>query len=579
MKKIIQQRPADENLLTCSEEIPSLLKRIYQSRGVVSEKELERSLKHLLPANDLLDIDRATELITNAIVDDQRILIVADFDCDGASSCAVGVRGLKLLGAKSVDYLVPNRFEYGYGLTPEIVEVAATYQPDLLITVDNGIASIDGVARARDLNIQVVVTDHHLQGEHLPDAHAIVNPNRHGDNFASKNLAGVGVIFYVLLACRARMRAHGLFSKLDIPEPNLAVLLDLVALGTIADLVPLDANNRILVEQGLRRIRAGQGCSGINALLSISGRQANRIVASDMGFAVGPRLNAAGRLEDMSVGIECLLTDSDQHAMQLAQQLDDLNQERKSIESGMRERAFAALDELTLQDDSADLPIAYCLYDEAWHQGVIGILASRIKEHFNRPTIIFARGDGQEIKGSARSIPGVHIRDVLDAVATRHPGLILKFGGHAMAAGLTLELDRLDDFREAFTREVSHWINEMDLMGCIPTDGELQDEDITLEIAELLRNAGPWGQGFPEPVFEGEFRVVQQRIVGERHLKMILQPRQSAKKIDAIAFNAIEQHCPVEEQIIRAAYKLDVNEYRGNRSVQMLVDYLEIQSV
>ena len=577
MKKIIQQRTIDDSPLSMSEEMPSILKRIYQSRGVVSSKDLERSLNNLLPADELLDIDRAAELITETIKSGKRILIVADFDCDGATSCAVAVRGLKLLGAQSVNYLVPNRFEYGYGLTPEIVEVAASYQPDLLITVDNGIASIDGVARARELGIQVIVTDHHLQGEQLPDANAIVNPNRVGDNFSSKNLAGVGVIFYVLLACRARMRVQGWFQDDSRPEPNLAVLLDLVALGTVADLVPLDANNRILVEQGLRRIRAGQACCGINALIKISGRQATRIVASDMGFALGPRLNAAGRLEDMSVGIECLLTDSDHHAIQLAQQLDDLNQERKSIESDMRTQAFAALDKLNLEENNSTMPIAFCLYDEGWHQGVVGILASRIKEHFNRPAVIFAKGEGNDIKGSARSIRGLHIRDVLDAVATSHPGLIDKFGGHAMAAGLTLNMNKFDDFREALTQEVTRWIHRMDLDGCILTDGYLQDNDFTMEIAELLREAGPWGQGFPEPVFEGEFKVVQQRIVGERHLKMILQPIESTRNIDAIAFNVIDQPCPVEEQVIHAAYKLDVNEYRGQRSVQMLVDYLEIQ--
>ncbi len=521
-------------------------------------------------------LNKAVEVIIDAISHDKKILIVADFDCDGATSCAVALRGLQALGATSVQYLVPNRFEYGYGLTPEIVEVAAEYQPDLLITVDNGISSIEGVARARELGMQVVVTDHHLQGASLPDANAIVNPNQQGDQFGSKNLAGVGVIFYVLLACRARLRELDWFQSKGMVEPNLAVLLDLVALGTVADLVPLDANNRILVEQGLRRIRAGHGCAGIQALLQIGGRSAERVVASDMGFAIGPRLNAAGRLEDMSVGIECLLSDSPERALELAQQLDNLNQERKHIESDMRETAFAVLDKLQLGADSGQVPVAICLYDKDWHQGVIGILASRIKERYHRPVIIFAQGVDGEIKGSARSIPGVHIRDVLDAVATRHPGLINKFGGHAMAAGLSIEYDKLDQFTEAFREEVLRWVDEDDLQGCIHTDGHLQAQDYSLDLAELLRHAGPWGQGFPEPVFEGEFKIIQQRIVGQRHLKMVLQPLQSNKTIDAIAFNAVDNDCPVDKQVVRLAYRLDVNEFRGQRSLQLMVEYLEV---
>jgi single-stranded-DNA-specific exonuclease len=574
MIKKLLNRSITESPANLGTDLPPILQRIYIARGVRSTDELERTLNQLLPVNDLSGVDQAVDVISEAIRNDKKILIVADFDCDGATSCAVAMRGLRALGAKSVQYLVPNRFEFGYGLTPEIVDVASEYQPDVLITVDNGISSIQGVARARELGMQVVVTDHHLQGATLPDANAIVNPNQHGDRFASKNLAGVGVIFYVLLACRARLRESGWFEQQGIAEPNLAVLLDLVALGTVADLVPLDANNRILVEQGLRRIRAGQGCAGIEALLEISGRRRERIVASDMGFALGPRLNAAGRLEDMSVGIECLLSDSPERARELALQLDSLNQERKQIESGMREQAFAVLDKLQLGED--DIPVGICLYDQGWHQGVIGILASRIKERFHRPVIIFAQGAEGEIKGSARSIQSVHIRDVLDAIATRNPGLISKFGGHAMAAGLSIQHDRLNDFSNAFTEEVMRWVDEDDLQGCIHTDGQLDEQDYTLDLAELLRQGGPWGQGFPEPVFEGEFKVVQQRIVGERHLKMVLQPLHSSKTIDAIAFNAVDNDCPRDRQSVRLAYRLDVNEFRGQRSLQLMVEYLEI---
>ena len=575
MKKL-QSRPVPESSTDLGNDLNPVLQRIYAARGVRSASELECTLNQLLPMNDLLNIEKAVEVIIDAIRQDKKILIVADFDCDGATSCAVAVRGLQALGATSVQYLVPNRFEYGYGLTPEIVEVAARYTPDILITVDNGISSIEGVKRARELGMQVVVTDHHLQGASLPDANAIVNPNQQGDQFGSKNLAGVGVIFYVLLACRARLRELDWFESKGMAEPNLATLLDLVALGTVADLVPLDANNRILVEQGLRRIRAGHGCAGIQALLQIGGRSAERVVASDMGFAIGPRLNAAGRLEDMSVGIECLLSDSPERALALAQQLDNLNKERKHIESDMRETAFAVLDKLQLGAENGQVPAAICLYDEGWHQGVIGILASRIKERYHRPVIIFAQGVDGEIKGSARSIPGVHIRDVLDVVATRHEGLINKFGGHAMAAGLSIEYDRLDQFTRAFTEEVLRWVDEDDLQGCIHTDGHLESQDYSLELAELLRHAGPWGQGFPEPVFEGEFKVVQQRIVGERHLKMVVQPWHTSKTLDAIAFNAVDNDCPHDQQSVRLAYRLDVNEFRGQRSLQLMVEYLEV---
>jgi len=573
MSKIFQQRMINTDLLSDADLHP-VMQRIYAARGISSEKELDRQLKSLLPVQALTDMDKASEIICNAIQENKKILIVADFDCDGATSCTVAMRGLQLLGAENLQYLVPNRFEYGYGLSPEIVDVAKKMSPDLLITVDNGISSIQGVKRAREAGIQVVVTDHHLQGDELPDANAIVNPNRLDDRFESKNLAGVGVMFYVLLACRAYLRGQGWFQKSNKEEPNLAQLLDLVALGTVADLVPLDSNNRILVEQGLRRIRAGKGCAGITALLQVAGRNSGRIVASDMGFAIGPRLNAAGRLEDMSVGIECLLSTTPQAALELATQLDQLNHERKSIESDMRDQAFAVLDKLELSDE--DLPLAICLFDESWHQGVVGILASRIKERFHRPVIIFARGSEGEIKGSARSVQGVHIRDVLDAVATRHTGLINKFGGHAMAAGLSIAEQDFSIFVNALNNEMMRWVSEDDLKGCIYTDGELEEDNYELELAELLRQSGPWGQGFPEPVFEGYFTVIQKRIVGERHLKMVVQPQDSQQIIDGIYFNAIDNPLPEVNDVVRLAYKLDVNEFRGRKSLQLMVEYLEL---
>ncbi|HEC30116.1 MAG TPA: single-stranded-DNA-specific exonuclease RecJ [Gammaproteobacteria bacterium] len=575
IKKIISRHVPD---ISCAlgDRLHPLLQRIYLSRGVNTPIELDCTLGRLLPAQGLKGIDNAVDIITRAIIANSKIMVVADFDCDGATSCTVAVRGLRAMGAGPVNYLVPNRFEYGYGLTPEIVEVAAGYRPDVLITVDNGISSIQGVANAKKLGMQVVITDHHLQGEGLPDADAIVNPNQKGDSFKSKNLAGVGVIFYVLLACRARLRDQGWFAKKEMDEPNLAQLLDLVALGTIADLVPLDYNNRILVEQGLRRIRGGHACVGMNALLEVSGRGIDRVIASDMGFAVAPRLNAAGRLEDMSVGIECLLSDSSRAAGELAVSLDNLNQERKLIESDMRDEAFLELEKIKLDNNGGDIPVAVCLYDEQWHQGVIGILASRIKERFHRPVIIFAKGDDGEIKGSARSIQGVHIRDVLDAITKKYDGLIIKFGGHAMAAGLTIALDDIDKFTRAYTEEICRWVGEEGLQHCIHTDGELGMEEFNLELAELLRVAGPWGQGFPEPLFEGDFRVIHQRIVGKRHLKMILQPLESSMNIDAIAFNAADNEIPREGDQRRFVYKLDVNEYRGQKKLQLMVEYIEM---
>jgi len=509
--------------------------------------------------------------LQHAIVNRQRIVVVGDFDADGATSCALCLRALRAMGAAEVHYLVPNRFEYGYGLTPEIVGVAAELQPDLLVTVDNGISSVDGVAAAKRQGIKVLITDHHLPGKQLPAADAIVNPNNVGDSFPSKSLAGVGVAFYVMLALRARLREQGWFEKQSIAEPNLAQYLDLVALGTVADVVPLDRNNRILVQQGVQRMRAGHCAPGIRALLEVGGRSLSRMVATDLGFTVGPRLNAAGRLDDMSLGIECLLTDDAAAATQMASRLDELNRERKDIETDMQTRAFEAIEALDLRDDR--LPVGLCLFDPGWHQGVIGILAARIKERFHRPVIAFARSGEGEIKGSARSVAGLHIRDALDAVAARHPDLIEKFGGHAMAAGLSLPEDHYTVFAAAFDKEVSRHLSKDDLKGVIYSDGELSDQELSLDTAQLLRDASPWGQGFPAPVFEGDFNVVSHRVVGQRHLKMMLSPVRGSCQIDAIAFNT--EVLPRGSQRVHMAYRLDVNEYRGIVSPQLIVEHME----
>lgn len=531
--KIIRRIVPSEIVLSGS--IHPLLQRIYAARGVRSTDEIDYSLKRLHPYTALKGIERAVELLVTALKAEQRILIVADYDADGATSCALAVRGLRAMGAKQVGYVVPNRFEYGYGLTPEIVTVAISYEPDLLITVDNGIASIEGVREAKRRGLGVVITDHHLPGAALPTADAIVNPNQPGCSFPSKNLAGVGVMFYVLMALRARLRAMGWFQARDLPETNLAELLDLVALGTVADVVPLDGNNRILVAQGLARMRAGYCRAGIRALIKVSGRDLSRLTASDLGFAIGPRLNAAGRLSDMSLGIECLLSEADSAAPEMAKCLDELNRDRRAIEWQMQTQALAILETLTLEH-SQDLPFGVCLFDEGWHQGVIGILAARIRERVHRPVIAFAKGHEEEVKGSARSVAGVHIRDVLDAVATRHPGLMTKFGGHAMAAGLSLARRDLEAFQRAFDEEVRRHLSIEALDGTIYTDGALDPADLTLELAEQLRYAGPWGQGFAEPIFDGRFEIVQRRVVADKHLKLLVRAANSVP-IEAIAFN------------------------------------------
>ncbi len=571
----IQRRNVPSANLRALAALEPVLDRIYAARAVVDPSHLECGLERLLAVSALRGIDQATALLDEALQQRHRILVVGDFDADGATSCALAVRALRSLGAAEVDYLVPNRFEFGYGLTPEIVAVAAERAPDLIVTVDNGISSIAGVDAARARGIRVLVTDHHLAGAVLPAAEAIVNPNQPDDDFASKHLAGVGVIFYVMLALRAHLRDAGWFSTRGLQEPNMARFLDLVALGTVADVVPLDANNRILVEQGLRRIRAGQCCAGISALLQVAGRQSQRIVASDLGFAVGPRLNAAGRLEDMALGIECLLTDDAHSAAQMAQQLDQLNRDRREIEAQMRDQALAEIARIQLAPDDETLPHGVCLFDASWHQGVIGIVASRIKEHLHRPVIAFASAGEGQLKGSARSIPGLHIRDVLDAVAAHHPGLIDKFGGHAMAAGLSLEHRHFEAFKAAFDAQVRRQLSPEDLQGVIWSDGELDEAHMCLELAERLRASGPWGQGFPEPIFDGNFEVMERRIVGDRHWKMVVRPLPGSICMDAIAFNALERQWP-ETREVRLAYRLDVNEYRGCCAAQLVVEHMDL---
>lgn len=567
--KIILREPAAAEF---SAAVPTLLQRLYASRGLSRDADLESGLEHL-PKPEMKGMTEACALLASALEKQHRLLIVGDFDCDGATSTSLAVLGLRALGAVDVDYLVPNRFEYGYGLTPEIVAVAAERQPDLIITVDNGISSIDGVAAAAKLGIPVLVTDHHLPGDTLPQAAAIVNPNQHGCPFVGKSLAGVGVMFYVLLTLRSELQQRGWFNAERV-KPNLAEFLDLVALGTVADVVPLEQLNRILVEQGLRRIRAGRCRPGIQALLQVAGKESGRLVASDMGFAIGPRLNAAGRLDDMSLGIRCLLTDDADTALSLAAELDDLNRERRAIEQSMKDDAMRVLAHLQL--DPTAVPNGICLYDPTWHQGVVGILASRIKDRYHRPVIAFADADDDEIKGSARSIPGLHMRDALDLIAKRNPGLLNKFGGHAMAAGMSLAKADYGRFTEAFDAIVAELTSPEQLTAAVYSDGELTTQDLSLERAELLRSAGPWGQNFPEPLFHGRFKLVQQRIVGARHLKMVLAPEQGGEPVfDAIAFNIDTDVWPnPATEYVELVYKLDSNLFRERLSLQLMVEHL-----
>ena len=571
----IATRPVDLSGCDFSEQLDPLLQRIYQSRGVSDQQALERQLSCLPAPLAMQGIAAAVSRLVTAIHQQESILIVGDFDADGATSSALMVLALRAMGFKTVDFLVPNRFDYGYGLTPEIVDLAAQKSPDLIITVDNGISSVEGVARANTLGIEVIVTDHHLPGAVLPAATAIVNPNQPGCEFPTKNLAGVGVAFYLLSAFRGQLRKEDWFTQQQLPEPNMAHWLDLVALGTVADVVPLDQVNRALVYQGLLRIRAGRSRPGIQALLRIAGKNPARLVATDLGFALGPRLNAAGRLDDISLGIQCLLTEDHQQALHAAQALDDLNQDRKTIEAGMQREALAIVEQFSM--DPTSMPAALCLFQEDWHQGVVGLLASRIKEKYHRPVVAFARGESGELKGSSRSIPGLHIRDALDAVATQNPGLITKFGGHAMAAGLSLDEDRLEDFTRAFQQQVASSLSEDDLQAKLVTDGPLTPKQLSKQTAELLREAGPWGQLFPEPCFEGNFVIQQQRIVGEKHLKLALAPEgQPELGIDAIWFNIDTAVWPnLNAGVVNCVYRLDINEFRGVESLQLLVQHLQ----
>lgn len=569
----IVQRPQPDPSLPVFTQANPVLARIYASRGIHDLNSLGRSLSELLPDSGLSGLDQAVRRLVQALENREKIIIVGDFDCDGATSTAVAVLALRMMGVSEVEYLVPNRFEFGYGLSPEIVVEALKLSPDLLITVDNGISSVDGVAAAKLANLDVIVTDHHLAGDQLPEACAIVNPNQPECNFAAKSTCGVGVIFYVMIALRRALQEKGWFDQQGIQQPNLANLLDLVALGTVADVVPLEQNNRILVHQGLQRIKAGFCRPGLKALIEYSGRQQHKITSADLGFVIAPRLNAAGRLEDMSIGIECLLTESEQKAKELASTLNDLNQERKGIEQEMQQQALDLLNSIKL--DAEVLPFGLSLYEPEWHQGVIGILASRIKDRVHRPVIAFAQGDEGELKGSARSIPGFHVRDGLDAIAAKHPQLLRKFGGHAMAAGLTIAEQDLELFKQAFAAEVGNQISEADLQQEVLTDGSLTAADMNLELADLLRDSGPWGHQFPEPLFEGEFALLQQRVVGQRHLKMVLMEAESGLALDAIAFNADMDTWPDESITrVRVLYRLDVNEFRGKKSVQLLVQHL-----
>lgn len=550
-------------------DLPDVLKRIYAGRGVNDPLQLDRSLRHLLGPGSLSDVDRAAARLARAVTDSERILIVGDFDADGATSVALAVTLLRAMGAGQVDFLVPNRFEFGYGLSPEIVQLASRAEPAVLVTVDNGVSSCAGVEKANGLGMDVIVTDHHLPGRELPAAHAIVNPNLADCAFPSKSLAGVGVIYYLLGVTRAALRRLGWFD--DRPEPNMADWLDLVALGTVADVVALDRNNRILVHQGLKRIRGGRARPGIRALCEVAGRDLRKLSAGDLGFALGPRLNAAGRLDDMTIGIRCLVAENLATARELASALDGLNRTRRELEQTMVNDA-----ELIVANHDAEVRDRYgvCVYDPSWHQGIVGIVAGRLREKVHRPVIAFAEaGDmaPDELKGSARSLDGLHVRDVLDAIAARYPGMLEKFGGHAMAAGLSLKRVHYDRFAKAFDDQVRRVLPAEALQPSITTDGALEDSECNLEVARLLEDAGPWGQGFPEPRFHGEFRVVSQRVVGEHHLKLVLE--RDERLFDAIAFR---QAPLVEPGLIAVVFRLTENDYREQSTLQLVVEHVAV---
>ncbi|HHF5564749.1 TPA: single-stranded-DNA-specific exonuclease RecJ [Haemophilus influenzae] len=571
MKKLIKRReiPVGNSVST-----HPLLDRLYRARHIKNTKELDRTLKSMLNPNQLYGIDQAVNLLVEAYQQQQKIVIVGDFDADGATSTALSVLALRQLGFSDVDYLVPNRFEQGYGLSIPVAEMAIEKGVQLLMTVDNGVSSFEGIAFLKEKGIRVLVTDHHLPPETLPPADAIVNPNLSQCHFPSKSLAGVGVAFYLMLAVRAKFRELGIFTAET--QPHFTDLLDLVALGTIADVVPLDQNNRILAYQGLMRIRARHCRPGIIALAEVANRNVEQFTSSDLGFCIGPRLNAAGRLDNMSIGVELLLANEMSKARELALDLDQLNQTRKEIEAGMKLEAIKICQNLTAL--FKELPYGITLYQPDWHQGVLGIVSSRVKDQYHRPVIAFTQDSEGILKGSARSIEGLHMRDVLERIHSQHPNIILKFGGHAMAAGLSIREEYFADFQHLFNQTVADWLDEEHLQGVIWTDGELNSNEFNLETAELIKSVGTWGQGFPEPCFDGEFKILDQRAIGQNknHLKMLLEPKQGGVLLDAIAFNINTRLYPdLSIKQARLAYKLDINEFRGNRSLQLLVDYIE----
>jgi single-stranded-DNA-specific exonuclease len=574
MIRKVRRRNTDESALPASaSDLHPALRRVYAARGLRADAELELTLERLLPIGSLGGLEAAVDLLMDCHHRGGRVLVVGDFDADGATSTALVLRQLQRLGFADPGFLVPDRFRFGYGLTPEIVRVAAALRPDVIVTVDNGTSSFEGVAEARRAGIPVLVTDHHLPGDSLPEAAALVNPNVLGDSFASKSLAGVGVAFYLVAALTHRMREAGRVTAGRAVNP--ADLLDLVALGTVADVVPLDVNNRILVAQGLRRIRAGRCAPGLRALLEVAGRRLEGVVAQDLAFQAGPRLNAAGRLDDMSLGIECLLTADAETARGLASRLSQLNADRRDIEQRMQQEALVKLDGIVASLEGR-LPAGVCLYDEDWHPGVVGLVASRVKERVHRPVIAFAPGDAGWVRGSARSVPGVHVRDVLDAVATRHAGLLAKFGGHALAAGLTLRLDRLAEFGAAFADEVARHIDPDALSGDLHTDGPLLAGEFTADTAMALREGGPWGSGFPEPVFDGRFGVASARVVGGRHLRLRLRT-EAGESVDAIAFRHLDDPAAGSvrgEQSIELVYRVGLDEYGGTRRMQLVAEWL-----
>jgi len=571
IKKIIRREKTADDFLPV--ELNSVIRQIYASRGVKSNEELLLKTNQLIAVDSLSGIDGASNVLYEALQDELSIFIIGDFDADGATSTALMMSALSMLGSQNHHFLVPNRFEYGYGLTPEIVDIAAEQGAQLLITVDNGISCIAGVKRAKSLGLMVIITDHHLPGKVIPEADAIINPNQVGCSFASKALAGVGVAFYFMLAMRKYLRDKNWFIEKEIQEPNIAQLLDLVALGTVADVVSLDANNRILVEQGLKRIRAGVTRPGIQALIEVAGKNQSCLTASDFGFALGPRINAAGRLDDMSYGINCLLADDLSSARIMAAELDDLNKARREIEQGMQQEAETIMKQLNFGENN--LPYAIALFHPEWHQGVIGIVAGRLKEKFHRPSIVFAAAEkGDEIKGSARSIPGLHIRDLIEHIDSQHPDIIHKFGGHAMAAGLSIARADFEQFQQLFQRYAQQWLDTELLAGKLYSDGALSINDMTLVFAQIIRDSGPWGQNFAEPVFDDVFTLIQQRIVGEKHLKLVVQ--KDNQLFDGIAFNVDVKKWPNHSiKKVHLAYRLDINEFRGKKSVQLMIEYIE----